>query len=198
MIYTIGNLQAICYVLYYNRKINVILSIANVQSNVKEVCKIQKTILVAYYSQTGQTKKFAEMIAKMTNADVYEIVPVRKYNDDMWKAWDEAQIERAENKYPALRGGLPDISKYDTVIIGGGVWGFTLANPIFSFMKAMDFAGKKVSSFWTFYDQDEKYNNDMRAETRNGTYKDGLALPRSLTANKAKTEKAIEEWLKTI
>lgn len=129
--------------LYYNCKINVILSIANVQSNVKEVCKIQKTILVAYYSQTGQTKKFAEMIAKMTNADVYEIVPVRKYNDDMWKAWDEAQIERAENKYPALRGGLPDISKYDTVIIGGGVWGFTLANPIFSFMKAMDFAGKK-------------------------------------------------------
>lgn len=162
------------------------------------MCEIQKTILVAYYSQTGQTKKFAEIIAKMTNADIYEIVPVRKYNDDMWKAWDEAQIERAENKYPALRGELPDISKYDTVIIGSGVWGFTLANPIFSFMRTMDFAGKKVSSFWTFYDHDEKYNNDMRAETRNGTYKDGLALPRSLTADKAKTEKAIEKWLKTI
>lgn len=155
-------------------------------------------ILVVYYSQTGQTKKFAKMIAERTHADLYEIEPVRKYNDDMWKAWDEAQIERAENKYPALKGDLPDITKYNTVIVGSGVWGFTLANPVFSFMRAMDFSGKRVSAFWTFYDHDEKYNNDMRTETRTSIYTDGLALPRSLTADKAKTEKAIEEWLKTI
>ena len=157
-----------------------------------------ENILIAYYSQSGQTKRFAQLIADMTGADLYEIEPVRRYTDDMWKAWDEAQVERAENKYPALKGNLPDISKYDTVIVGGGVWGFTLSNPIFSFMRGMDFSGKKVSAFWTFYDHDEKYNNDMKAETKGGKYIDGLPLPRNLTSDKTKTENAIAKWLKTL
>lgn len=159
---------------------------------------MNKNILVAYYSQTGQTRMIAGMIAEMTSATIYEIKPVRKYNDDMWKAWDEAQIERAENKYPALRGSLPDISGYDTILVGGGVWGFTLANPIFTFMREMDFTGKTVSAFWTFYDHDEKYNNAMRDETRGGRYADGLPLPRSLTASKEKTKDAIAQWLQKI
>ena len=42
--------------------------------------------LIAYYSQSGQTKRMAEMLAEKLGADLYEIVPERKYNDDMWKA----------------------------------------------------------------------------------------------------------------
>ena len=59
--------------------------------------------LVAFYSQSGQTKKYAQLIAEKMGADLYEIIPERKYNNDMWKAWDEAQVERNENNYPALR-----------------------------------------------------------------------------------------------
>ena len=81
--------------------------------------------LVAYYSQSGQTKRMAEMIAGKLGADLYEIAPVRKYNDDMWKAWDEAQAERKNDKYPALKGELPDISGYDTILLGTGIWGYT-------------------------------------------------------------------------
>ena len=61
----------------------------------------------------------------------------------MWKAWDEAQAERQENNYPALKGELPDISEYDLILIGGASWGYTLANPVLSFVRNMDFNGKK-------------------------------------------------------
>ena len=154
--------------------------------------------LVAYYSQSGQTRRMAEMIAEKTGADMYEIVPVREYNSDMWKAWDEAQVERKENKYPALRGEMPDISGYDTILIGGASWGFTLPNPVTSFVRQMDFSGKKVSGFWTFYDHDEKWNNDLNAETAGAEYVNGLPLPRSLTASKDKTNEAMDKWIATL
>lgn len=155
-------------------------------------------ILIAYYSQSGMTKKMAEIIKEKTNADLYEIIPAKKYNDDMWKAWDEAQAERARNEYPELLNKLPDISSYDAIIVGGGVWGYTLANPVDSFMQKMDFKGKKVSAFWTFYDHDEKYNTDMRIKTKNGKYIDGLSLPRSLISNNKLLNEKIDNWLKQL
>lgn len=154
--------------------------------------------LIAYYSQSGQTKQMAEMIAEKTGADLYEIVPQRTYNDDMWKAWDEAQVERKENNYPALKGELPDISGYDTILIGTGIWGYTMANPVTSFVRAMDFTGKKVSAFWTFYNHDEKADEDFQAAAKDGTYIHGLPLPRSLTGNQRKTSDAMDAWIRTL
>jgi len=155
-------------------------------------------ILIAYYSQGGMTKRMAEIIKEKTNADLYEIIPVRKYNDDMWKAWDEAQEERANGTYPELANELPNISKYDIILVGGGVWGYTLSNPVDSFMQKMDFQEKKVSAFWTFYDHDEKYNEDMKINTKNGEYIDGLPLPRTLISNKEKLNNEIDEWLRRL
>ena len=102
-------------------------------------------ILVAFYSQTGQTKKYAQIIAQKLEADIYEIIPVRKYNDDMWAAAAEADKEIKENRYPALKGSLPDISSYNTILIGSGVWTYTLANPVVSFVRAINFNKKKVN-----------------------------------------------------
>lgn len=154
--------------------------------------------LIAYYSQSGQTAKMAKLLAEKTGADLYEILPVRSYDDDMWEAWDEAQAERRENRYPALKAAFPDISSYDTVLVGGAVWGFTLSNPVISFMRGMDFTGKKVSAFWTFYDHDEKYDNDMRTEAKGGAYVRGLPLPRSITGSGSKTNEAMDHWLRTL
>ena len=154
--------------------------------------------LIAYYSQSGQTKRMAEMIAEKTGADLYEIVPDRSYNDDMWKAWDEAQAERKDNNYPALKGELPDISGYDTILIGTGIWGYTMANPVTTFVRTLDFTGKKVSAFWTFYDHDEKADTDMKNNTRGSEYISGLPLPRSLTSNRQKTSDAMDQWIRTL
>lgn len=154
--------------------------------------------LIAFYSHSGQTKSIAKIIAEKLGADIYEIVPARKYNADMWKAWDEAKIERQENNYPELKGELADISAYDTILLGTGIWGHTMANPVTSFIRQMDFTGKKVSAFWTFYDHDEAIESDMRNCLKGAEYVKGLPLPRSLTSSKQKTDDVIDEWIHTL
>ena len=56
-----------------------------------------KTLLV-YYSKTGIVDKMAQLIAKkLNNVDLYRIQTVRKYAEGMYDAWDQAQVEIADN-----------------------------------------------------------------------------------------------------
>lgn len=157
-----------------------------------------KKILVIYYSQTGQTRRIAELLAGKLHADLAEVRTVRVYNDDMWKAYDESQQELREGKLPELKGRLPNVAAYDTVIIGGPVWGQTLSNPILALLRQMDFTGKTVSSFWTFYDHDENYERDMKREVIGAKVVSGLSLPRSITTNRSKLDKILDQWLKLL
>lgn len=103
-------------------------------------------ILIVYYSQTNNTRTAAEMLRAELGADIAEITPETPYNMDMWKAWDEAQAERKDWNLRPLKS-LPDLSAYSTILIGTPVWGYTLANPVFAFMRQSDFSGKRVFGF---------------------------------------------------
>ena len=87
---------------------------------------------------------------------------------------------------------------YGLALIGSGVWTYTLANPVVSFVRAINFNGKKVSGFWTFYDHDEKMNIDLKNYCKGAHYINGLPLPRKLTANAKNTNTAIDNWIKTL
>ena len=71
--------------------------------------------LIAVYSQTGQSMHIAHILQKKISADIYEIIPDHKYNDDMWKAWDEAQEEIKTNTYPGLTNAILIISPYPSI-----------------------------------------------------------------------------------
>lgn len=163
---------------------------------IKEVSILTQKTLIGYYSLSGVTKRIAKILQDMTNGDSFEIRTERIYDSDMWKAWDEAQEEINNGILPKLNGVLPDITEYDEVIVGGPVWGMTLANPVRAFMRGIDLTGKKVTSFWTFYDHDEKYNNDMKMEVMGAPIFDGLSLPRSITYNENRTHQAVKTWLR--
>ena len=74
----------------------------------------------------------------------------------------------------------------------------TLTNPVVTFMRNVKLEGKTVSSFWTFYDHDEKYDRSMRVMSKGAHYITGLPLPRFITDNKKKMESVIDEWIQTI
>ncbi len=158
---------------------------------------MKQNILIVVYSLTGVSKKAAEMLRKKTGADLYEIQTERTYDMDMWKAWDEAQAETASGKLPALTGRLPDLEGYDTVLLGGPVWGWTLSNPLLSYIRQTDFTGKTVSAFWTFYDHDEKYAGAVQQECKGAAVKDGLALPRSAMSTDRSLSAVLDRWIQT-
>lgn len=154
--------------------------------------------LVIYYSLTGVVDKAAKSIAKKADADIYRIESARKYDLDMWAAWDQAQVEIANNDMPELSGQLPDISQYDEIIIGGPVWGYSISNPIHSYLSLTDFQGKKVSAFWTYYDYDEKYVKTFNEALKNADYQSGINLSMSVLNNQAVLNETIEKWIKSL
>ncbi|KRK95919.1 hypothetical protein FD25_GL002379 [Levilactobacillus acidifarinae DSM 19394] len=147
-----------------------------------------------YYSLTGVVDRMAHEVAAKLGADLYRMTPSTTYNQNMWKAWDQAQAETAADNLPTLTGQLPDLSAYDQVILGGPVWGYTLSNPMRVYLQQTDFKGKNVAAFWTYYDHDEKYEKTLTDNLANAKYVGGLELTMSLMGNQNALETAITQW----
>lgn len=91
-----------------------------------------KKTLVVYFSRTqgvyggslkrGNTARVADFIKQKTGADTYEIVPKKAYPKSYNQTTKVAQREQNKNARPAIKGKLPDVSKYDTVFIGAPIW----------------------------------------------------------------------------
>lgn len=109
--------------------------------------------LVAYFSATGTTRKEAEILAKETHGDLYEIKPEVKYTNadlDWTNNQSRSSIEMKDhNSRPAMLKDLSDAGKYDTVFIGFPIWWYTAPTIINTFMDAYDFSGKDVYFFAT-------------------------------------------------
>jgi len=125
-------------------------------------------ILVIYYSKSGNTRAVAEMICEMTNGELYEIETVQTYPRTRPAAADIPKKEMETGKLPELKGTLPDISRYDAVIIGSPIWWYTMATPVMSFVRDIDFQGKKVAGFFTSAGDGHRFEDDLRKMATNG------------------------------
>lgn len=119
------------------------------------ISKINK-VLVVYYSQTGSTKKVADIIAKRFNASLFALQPKVPYTDaDLdWtnkssrvclehdKGFDKLNVE-LENT------NVKDFSSYDIIFIGYPIWWGESSWVVDSFVKNNDFSDKKIFTFCT-------------------------------------------------
>lgn len=76
------------------------------------------SVLVAYFSWSGNTQEMAAYIAEETGGDLLEIQPETPYPEDYNECGNVALAERDNNERPAI-ANLPDsIDQYDTILIG--------------------------------------------------------------------------------
>lgn len=120
-----------------------------------------KRTLIVYFSRTqgiyggnlriGNTKRIADDIQKKTGGTEFEIRPQKDYPSDYDQTARLADQERREGTRPAIKGPMPDVSKYDTIFIGSPVWYNTYPMVVRTFMDQVNLnsSSKTVIPFTT-------------------------------------------------
>ena len=147
-------------------------------------------ILIAYYSKTGNTKRAAEEIAKMTGGTLHRIVPQKTYPDSYFATVAVAKWESLKGEKPALADKVEGIGGYDKILVGFPIWWFGCPQLIKTFMESYDFDGKKVYPFCTHGGSGPK----------NSTRDIKVICPKAdvkgcFDATKNLNEAAVKEWL---
>ena len=105
------------------------------------------SVLIAYFSHTGNTESVAQSLQGMTGADIFEIQRETPYDLSV----DDPEEEIDSNARPPLAEYLPEdaMAEYDTVFVGYPIWYQTMPAPVRTFLEYYDFSGKSVISFCT-------------------------------------------------
>ena len=121
-----------------------------------------KKSLVAFFSHTGEnffpgglryiekgnTHIAAEILAEITESDLFEIQSVDGYSDVYKECVMQAKSEYDSNARPELKEDI-DISGYDVIFIGYPNWCGTMPMPVWTFLENHDFTDKVVCPFCT-------------------------------------------------
>lgn len=109
--------------------------------------------LIVFFSATGNTRKAAQALADITNADLYEIVPAQPYTEADLNYSDSssrATLEQNDDTArPEISGAIPDISDYDVIYVGFPIWWGRMPRILFTFLDACDLSGKTIAPFCT-------------------------------------------------
>lgn len=109
--------------------------------------------LVAFFSASGVTRQLAERIARVADAEIYEIEPEQKYTKadlDWTNKQSRSSVEMQDRTYrPPIRKKDLDLSKYDMIFIGFPIWWYTCPTIVNTFMETFDFNGKTLVPFAT-------------------------------------------------
>lgn len=155
-------------------------------------------MLVVYFSYTGNTQKIAEFIGEATESEMFRILTVVPYPDDINECYEVGQKELNENARPELSQNIaPEVfARYDTVFIGYPIWGGTMPMAVYTFLESQDFTGKTVIPFCT-HGGSGICNTEREIEETCGevTMLDGF----SISGSRAEGAKAsVENWLQDI
>lgn len=102
------------------------------------------SILVAYFSYSGNTEHAAELIAEATGGDLHEIVMDELYSGNIYES---SQADLNNDVHPALSSRVGDMDRYDVVLLGYPTWWSTMPMPVVTFLESYDFAGKTIIPF---------------------------------------------------
>jgi flavodoxin len=106
-----------------------------------------KNILVAYFSQSGNTRSIARQIHQKTGGDLFEIERAVPYSQNYDAFAEEARREQQQQARPALKNHVTNMAQYDVVFLGYPIWWSSIPMPVASFLEEYDFSGKTVILF---------------------------------------------------
>jgi flavodoxin len=105
------------------------------------------TILIAYYSWAGSTRRLAEQIHASAGGELFEIVPQIPYPQDYNPCVSQAKKEIQEGYKPALKNKIGNIEGFSAILLGSPNWWSSIAPPVSAFLSGYDLTGKTILPF---------------------------------------------------
>ena len=160
--------------------------------------KAYSAILIVYYSYSGTTQRVAERLQALTSGTLYELTLTNPYTGDSYDVSERVFAQQDAEAMPELAGELPNLSEYDTILIGTPVWNDSMANPIIGYLEQTDFDGKTASLFWTYITNDGTTERDFSEQTQNAQIADGLALRSANGIFDDEMDQMLRNWLNKV
>lgn len=125
----------------------------------------------------GNTEVAANMIQKLTGAEIFKMQPVQEYSRDYNECIAQAQADQRRDARPELETYPESLDGYDTVYLGyPNYWG-TMPMAVFTFLEHFDFSGKTILPFCTHEGSGMgRSESDIRRLCPDAKVKKGLAL----------------------
>ena len=109
--------------------------------------------LVAYFSASGTTMDVANHLARVTDSDLFAIVPANPYTsaDLNWRDKQSRSTREAADPScrPAITSRVEHIEDYDTIFLGFPIWWYVAPAIINTFLESYDLTGKTIVLFAT-------------------------------------------------
>ena len=165
-------------------------------------------IFIAYFSKAGEnyvsgamvellvgnTARVAAMLQERTGGTLFEILPREPYPNGYKDCVARSKQELQAQARPELRDAMPDLSQYDTVILGYPIWCGTMPMPVWTFLEAGDFSGKTILPFCTHEGSGlARSVGDIRALCPGAQVGEGLAVHGS---HIPESGEALDAWLR--
>ncbi|MEV7670492.1 flavodoxin [Streptomyces sp. NPDC000963] len=167
-------------------------------------------VLLAYFSRPGEnyyyggrttlkvgnTEVPAHKIRDLIDCDLYRIEPADPYPESYDATVRRNVREQDTDARPAIKGTLPSLDGYDTVLLGSPIWNVRAPMIMTTFTERLDFAGKTVIPFTTHAMSGLGTTaRDYAASCRGATFAEGLAV-RGEEVDQA--DRGVKAWLQRV
>ena len=175
------------------------ISLARIGGN-KQMTRMQthlnsQRVAVIYYSLHGTTRRVAKRVQQLTGGDLYELSLADPYTGDDYAVSDRVFAERNASQMPEFIGKLPDLDKYDCILIGTPVWNESLANPVISYLQQTDFSGKTVAPFWVYITNQGNIKSDFQQYLAPVSMSTPLNLQSPSRLSDKQLDSKLQNWL---
>lgn len=146
--------------------------------------------------EIGNTQEVAELIASEINVDVFRIEAEDPYPDIYEATVARNVAEQNSEARPAIKGVIPSIEGYQTVLLGCGISNVEPPMIMRTFVESVDPSGTTIFPFVTYAVSGlGRTIDDYIRLCPGSTIGDGLAIHREEAAD---AEAEVDTWLRTI
>ena len=173
----------------------------------KKEAKMSKALIVYYsradenyfggttrYVEKGNTEKAAEILSRLTGAELFKLEQKVPYAADYYTCIAQAKKDLEGRARPELKAMPQSLDAYDEVYLGyPNYWG-TMPMAVYTFLEAFDFTGKPIRPFCTNEGSGLSGTvQDIRRAAKGAAVTKGL----SISGSRAEaSEGALRSWIK--